>query len=339
MSRAVLEPDEINEIKALLADLTARHDSVEDADFLRRAAVYAHELPRRVRVHLNDFKLLEPIEALCIISNYPIDDRKIGATPPHWKHRARPSPALEEEMLLVLFGSLLGEPIAWATQQDGQLVHDIAPIKGHEKEQLGSSSEQLLWWHTEDAFHPQRGDYIVLLCLRNPDRVPTTFASMEGIELSDCQRRWLQEPHYTIRPDESHLLKNKSADQQVGDGLGASYRLIEQMNTSPEKIAIFSGDPASPYIRLDPYFMDPVDEPQAQAAFEALVRAIDGKLTEVPLAQGDFCFIDNCKGVHGRNPFRARFDGTDRWLKRINVVRDLRRSRAFRSCAEGRVIC
>jgi hypothetical protein len=24
--------------------------------------------------------------------------------------------------------------------------------------------------------------------------------------------------------------------------------------------------------------------------------------------------------VHGRVPFKARFDGTDRWLKRINVA-------------------
>jgi Fe(II)/alpha-ketoglutarate-dependent arginine beta-hydroxylase len=338
ISRAVLEIDEIAQINALLADLAKRHRSVEDEQFMRHAAVYAHELPRRIRQHLHEFKLREPIEAMCVISNYPIDEQKIGATPAHWKERNGTSPALEEEMLLVLFGSLLGEPIAWATQQDGHLVHDIAPIKGHENEQLGSGSEQLLWWHTEDAFHPQRGDYIGLLCLRNLDRVPTTFASLQGVELTERQRQLLFEPHYTIRPDESHLLKNKSENRTVEGELGESYRLIERMNTNPDKIAIFSGDPASPYIRLDPYFMDPVEEPEARAALEALVKAIDGSLVEVPLETGEFCFIDNFKGVHGRKPFRARYDGKDRWLKRINVVRDLRRSRAFRAGAENRVI-
>lgn len=339
MLRTVLEADEIAAIKALLSEVTARHQTVEDAAFLRDAALYAHELPRRVRKGLTDFKLLEPIGALCIISNYPVDDARIGATPAHWNQRPHPSPALEEEMLLVLFGSLLGEPIAWATQQDGVLVHNVAPIKGHEAEQLGSSSEQVLWWHTEDAFHPQRGDYIGLLCLRNHDRVPTTFASMEGIEIDESHRRLLFEPHYTIRPDESHLVKNRSRELGGEGGLDESYRQIERMNTRPDKIAVLSGDPSSPYIRLDPYFMDPLEDREAQAALDALVKQIDGKLTEVPLAAGDFCFIDNFKGVHGRNPFRARFDGTDRWLKRINVVRDLRRSRPLRSGTESRVIC
>ncbi|MEA2694768.1 MAG: hypothetical protein QOJ16_4155 [Acidobacteriota bacterium] len=338
MSRIVLESNEVSEIQALLAELTRRYDSVEEEEFLRRATVYAHELPRRVRLEVNDFKLLEPIEALCIISNYPIDEEKVGPTPKHWKHRDRPSRSLEEEMLLVLFGSLLGEPVAWATQQDGYLVHDIAPIAGHENEQLGSGSEQLLWWHTEDAFHPQRGDYIGLLCMRNPDRVPTTFANLEGLDLTDQQRQLLFEPHFTIRPDESHLPKNKSENRAVEGDLSESYQLIERMNTRPDKIAILSGNPASPYIRIDPYFMDPLEEAEPQAAFDALRQWLERKIAEVPLNAGEFCFIDNFKGVHGRKPFKARYDGTDRWLKRINVVRDLRRSRSFRSTAESRVI-
>jgi hypothetical protein len=34
--------------------------------------------------------------------------------------------------------------------------------------------------------------------------------------------------------------------------------------------------------------------------------------------------------VHGRKPFKARHDGTDRWLKRLDVTLDLRKSRAAR---------
>jgi hypothetical protein len=37
-------------------------------------------------------------------------------------------------------------------------------------------------------------------------------------------------------------------------------------------------------------------------------------------------------------PFTARYDGTDRWLKRINVTHDLRRSRAMRASAGNRLI-
>ena len=61
-------------------------------------------------------------------------------------------------------------------------------------------------------------------------------------------------------------------------------------------------------------------------------------MTGIALTPGDICVIDNYKAVHGRKPFRARFDGTDRWLRRLNMARDLRRSREFRLDARSRVI-
>jgi enduracididine beta-hydroxylase len=56
------------------------------------------------------------------------------------------------------------------------------------------------------------------------------------------------------------------------------------------------------------------------------------------LEPGDMLFVDNFRAVHGRRPFSARFDGRDRWLKRINVTRDLRKSRRVRGSRESRVI-
>jgi len=235
-------------------------------------------------------------------------------------------------------GSLLGDCIGWATQQEGHLVHDILPIKGMEHEQLGSGSEELLWWHTEDAFHSFRGDYLGMLCLRNPDAVPTTFAPLDGMALDPAHQRLLFEPRYTIRPDESHLRKNISDAGRIDDALDGSYHRIEEMNSSPEKIAIFHGDVQAPYARIDPYFMDPVADPEAQSALDALIADIGGRIHNVALAGGDFCFIDNFQSVHGRAPFKARYDGKDRWLKRINVARDLRKSRAARQSPSSRVI-
>jgi alpha-ketoglutarate-dependent taurine dioxygenase len=56
------------------------------------------------------------------------------------------------------------------------------------------------------------------------------------------------------------------------------------------------------------------------------------------LEPGDVCFIDNFKAVHGRRAFKARYDGHDRWLKRVNITRDLRKSRAEREAPTSRVI-
>ncbi|HKH48403.1 MAG TPA: guanitoxin biosynthesis L-enduracididine beta-hydroxylase GntD [Thermoanaerobaculia bacterium] len=339
MLRLSLEKSEIDSIKSLVADVAAGIDSVEDGSFQCSAAVYAHELPRRVRKHLTDFKLHEPAGAICMVSGYPMEHGRIGPTPAHWKNKQGRSRVIEEEVLLVLLGSLLGDCIGWATQQDGYVVHDILPIKEHKAEQLGSGSEQPLWWHTEDAFHPYRGDYLGMMCLRNPDGVATTYATVGDLPLSEEQLDLLYEPHFTIRPDESHLQKNRSNPTQVEGELVSSYEHIEKMNAEPEKIAILGGDRRSPYIRIDPYFMDPIrDNERAQAALDALIAVIDQRIGDLVLQAGDFCFIDNFKCVHGRKPFKARFDGTDRWIKRINIVRDLRKSRTSRSAADSRII-
>jgi len=336
-----LSEGEVQALRSLAREIASRHESSEDPGFLRQVAVYAHELPRRIRVFLSEFRLGEPDDALCSFLGYPIDEEKIGPTPTHWKFKRPRAPELEEEIVLLLLGSLLGDSIGWATQQDGHIVHDILPIPGHEGEQLGSGSEQLLWWHTEDAFHPCRGDYLGMMCLRNPDGVATTFAAVRDLDrdLTAEQIRLLLEQHYTIRPDESHLQKNRSQAAPMDDGLSGSYHRIDSMNQAPEKIAILYGDPKAPYIRIDPYFMDPVaDHKPAQAALEALIAVLDQRLSDQVLQQGEICFIDNFRAVHGRKPFKARYDGKDRWLKRINIARDLRKSRPARSAAESRII-
>lgn len=343
MPRVALTGDEVASIRSLLRELASRYQTPEDPQFLKEADVYAHELPRRVRAAFREFRLTEPKDALLTVSGYPVDQDKIGRTPRHWRDKDPSNDTLEEEMLLVLFASLLGDVIGWSTQQDGRIVHDIFPIQGHEHEQLGSGSEETLTWHTEDAFHPYRGDYLGLMCLRNPDGVPTTFASLERVRLTQEHARLLSEPHFTIRPDESHLAKNRG--QKNGHSpeeetlLQRAYAKIDQMWESPEKIPVFSGGTESPYIRLDPYFMDPVrDSDEAQGALDELIRQVDEVIEDHALSPGDFIFVDNFKAVHGRKPFKARYDGMDRWLKRVNVTRDLRKSRDGRLSPDSRVI-
>jgi Fe(II)/alpha-ketoglutarate-dependent arginine beta-hydroxylase len=335
--KITLNESEARGVCELLDGLAARYGSAEHPELLAQATVLAHELPLRVRQTLNEFRLYEPATALCRIAGYPIDDEKIGPTPFHWKERQARCVPVKEEILLLLLGSLLGDVIAWSTQQDGAVVHDIAPIKSHEHEQLGSGSAEELTWHTEDAFHPCRGDYLGMLCLRNPERVPTTFASLDVSALDEATVALLFEPHYTIRPDESHLRKNR-VDALTGENLEEAQSHIDQMNEKPEKIAVLFGSRQAPYCRLDPYFMDPPEREDAREALDRLLRLIDSRIEEIDLDPGEFCFIDNFKAVHGRRPFKARFDGTDRWLKRINITRDLRRSRASRPSSESRLL-
>jgi alpha-ketoglutarate-dependent taurine dioxygenase len=85
--------------------------------------------------------------------------------------------------------------------------------------------------------------------------------------------------------------------------------------------------------------MDVPEDDEAQAALNALVRAVDNCLMEVVLKPGDCLFVDNYKAVHGRKSFKAKYDGTDRWLKRVNITRDLRKSRNARAHSASRIIC
>ena len=341
MYRLMLQDAEVTEIRELLAGLGGKYADVGNPDFLARLPVIAHDLPRRVREFMNEFRTAER-ESACMISGYPVDGEMIGLTPGHWNIGQGASRTLDEEMLFTICASLLGDVFAWSTQQGGHLVHDVLPIKGHEHEQLATGSQERIWWHTEDAFSPFRGDYIGLMCLRNPDRIETTIATIENIQWAEQDLDALFGDNYHIIPDMSHLPKTRDVSRIPGEEealLASAYDRIMAMCDAPQKRPVLFGSRTSPYMCLDPYYMD-IEQlgTRPRRALENLIDAIDTAIEPVVLEPGDCCFIDNFRAVHGRNPFEARYDGNDRWLKRLNVTRNLRMSRAARLSAGARVI-
>ncbi|MFG2736440.1 TauD/TfdA family dioxygenase [Streptomyces carpaticus] len=341
MYRVSIEDDEVDQVQQVVREVVKRFPSVEDEDFQRSAPQYAQELPRSLRAGLNTFRLTEP-DAVCVVTGYPVEEAGLPPTPAHWRQRTERGTA-EHAVYFFLLGCLLGDPVAWATQQDGRVMHDVLPIEGDEHEQTGSSSAVPLTWHTEDAFHPLRTDYVGLLCLRNPESVATTFASVREVVLDPGTARVLREKRFLIRPDHTHLPRNRGESAvhppEVERLRDLSYEWIVRTDEQPEPVEVLFGDARQPYIRLDPVFMDrAAHDAEAWQALEALGEAIEAALTDHRLAQGEVIFVDNYLAVHGRKPFTARFDGTDRWLKRLNIVRDLRKSRASRLTADARAI-
>jgi Fe(II)/alpha-ketoglutarate-dependent arginine beta-hydroxylase len=332
--------DDIAVLDQIVDELASRFDTVESSEFQRAARTCAHELSRDLRVAIDDYRTTELNGAL-VLSGLPVDDAELGRTPEHWANKVAPANTLRQDIAFYLCATLVGEPIAWATQQDGYVMHDVLPIKGHEKEQIGSGSEELLTWHTEDAYHPLRADYLGLMCLRNPDGAQTTMADIADVTLDDATHRTLSEKRFHIMPDHSHRAENQGAeivDPKVAELRSRSHEQVKRAMSAPEPVSVLFGAPDSSYLRLDPHFMRDLHGADEQDALDTICAKLDEALVDVVLRPGDICFIDNYRMVHGRKPFRARFDGTDRWLRRLNVARDMRKSRKFRLNAESRVI-
>ena len=330
MDTIELDSGELDEIAKLVDGISRQFTAVDDPRLLLDATVLAQEMPVRVRTFVNAFRREET--GCCIVRGHRISDEAIGRTPRHWQDDDISPRTFQEELLLLLYGSLLGEVFGWATEQNGRLIHDVFPIQEHKQEQLGTGSEILLTWHTEDAFHPYRPDYLILACLRNPYAASTTVANVDDLQLSPHDVEILFQNRFVIRPDESHLARNNTVT-------GVDFSAIEAMAAAPPPVAVLFGSRHRPYLRADPYFMElPDADDEVRDVFDRFVAAVDQQLVDVALQPGDFCFIDNYKVVHGRRPFTARFDGTDRWLKRACITRDLRKSRDMRSTLLSQII-
>jgi L-asparagine oxygenase len=319
MKEIWLSEREAAEVNSLLNEIFCGDDQIELDRFLQKARIYSDELPRRIREVFHEFKLLESSFGLCVRNN-PINKSSIGQTPSNLPTDEQAAFATKEEVLHLLYGTLLGEVFVWKFQQQGHIINDIIPIRENSHKQISSGSKYFFELHTEDAFHEFRGEYFGLMCLRNPKRIPTTVSSITNIDLDPRVKRVLFESRFLIRPN--YVVYDLDSRED---------------DNKPE--AILFGDRDSPYIRINALSTRPVaNDEEAGFALDALLQALNRTMIDLVLDSGDCCYLDNFKAVHGRKPYSPEYDGTDRWMKRIVITNDLRRSRSLRSSTHSRII-
>lgn len=333
--RYSLDAAEVLQIDALLASLSREYLSADDLRLLTNAADIARQLPPGVVRFFREFYGYER-PSYVRIDGLPIIQSAIGPTPQRWSDVGDDRRTLREDIYLILLGALLGEVFGWGTLQSGTLIHTIVPAREAEQTQSSQGSVANLDWHIEDAFHPNRCDYVGLLCLRNPDRVATTVASVEALRLlspSDIQT--LSEPRYLIRPDGEHLRGAKGLARLEE----CRVPQIEDYESFAQPCSILFGAGAEPYLRINPPFMAALHgDDDAHSALQRAIAVLDHSLQDVHLTAGEALFVDNYRCVHGRRSFVPKYDGHDRWLRKITISRDLRASRASRRSADSRVI-
>jgi Fe(II)/alpha-ketoglutarate-dependent arginine beta-hydroxylase len=327
-----LTPADGATLDALTRHVLAEYGSSTAPELIAAAPELALRLPAELVEELRNLRLHEAVPAL-VVHGLPVDDQRIGPTPLDWRDRDQHDESAVHEVFLVLVAGLLGDVFGWSTLQNGRLVHDVVPMPDQEQEQSGHGTVELAW-HTEDGFHPYRCDYLLLLGLRNHDAVPTVIAGVNQVRLRPEHHRVLAQPRFLIRPDTEHLTQARRLAEDSG-----AVHPMQVMQDAPEPCAVLFGHPEQPYLRIDPVFMSALPgDAEAAEALDALTGELQRRLVDVPLAAGDLLVVDNYKAVHGRSGFTARFDGTDRWLKKAIVTRDLRRSRAHRRAAHDRVL-
>lgn len=283
-----------------------------DESFLRAAGHAVRTLPAEVFDALADFRSAPHRAGALLLRNVPMGD--VPATPP-----TPTSPTDKDgasEFALLTIASAVGHPVGYLPEHGGDVVQNIVPVRSTAARQVSTSSASDLMFHTEAAFHPHRPRYLLLACLRGDAQAFTTLSSIREVlpRLDERTVAVLFERRFRTAVDESYL---HGRANRLGD-----------------PVPVLTGTRSEPSMVFDEDLMVGIDD-EADRALRTLGRAVREHHTGVSLRAGDVLVVDNTQAVHGRTPFTARYDGTDRWLQRTMTVADLAASAADR---QGRVI-
>jgi L-asparagine oxygenase len=277
---------------------------VDDPGWMDAARRLCCQVPLPLREALRRYRHSPGSWGLLVLHNLPIDESSLPATPtvPESVERLATSPAA----LAVLIALQLGEIVAYQAEKSGAMVQNVVPVAGQEETQSNAGATRLEM-HVENAFHPHRPDYIGLLCLRG-DHTKTAAAVVSSIRdamrlIPEDVRDILRRPNFITKPPPSFT----SGESTVH--------------------AVVDGRPDDPNVRVDFNATCALND-DGKLALEQLRTAFVAASQTIVLKQGDMAIIDNRVAIHGRTTFVPRFDGKDRWLHRIFIHLDNRRTRA-----------
>jgi L-asparagine oxygenase len=318
-SQIRLTSEEQDVFRVLAKELTKFDPVTETEEYVVAAQVYSAQLPERIRRAALNFRRNGDAAGGMLIRNLPVDP--VPPTPDHADYGMGIN--LPAAHVFSLAAALVGDQFGFRPELAGQIIQDIMPVAGFEDTQQSISSGTLLELHCETVFTDSRADVIGLLCLRpDPEAVAGTVLASTAMvlpRLSASTIKILHEPRFSTTVDGSFLR-----------GAGIDHPIL----IGP--IRVLDGDPLRPRIRCDFAETKGLD-PAAQAALDELYAVASDSIIEIRLEAGDLLLVDNHDSFHGRTSFRRHGDGTDRWLLRTFITRDISRSRVHRP-GDGRIV-
>lgn len=198
------------------------------------------------------------------------------------------------------FARTIGRPVGYKQEQKGSLVQNIFPIKTTESIQISTSSKVELGLHTETAFHPYRPEIVALLCVRGDPTAITTVSDVTVIMsmLDSYTIEELTKPNFLTSLDPSFMMDGQ---KDISLPINVLSKSAHGWNLTYDETLVVG------------------TTKNANHALSHLKSAIRQSVVEYILDTGDLMLINNNCAVHGRKPFAARYDGTDRWLKRVLI--------------------
>jgi L-asparagine oxygenase len=317
--RLEITENEARSIRGLLDEMLA-DDRMRDQYFLlEQVHVLAQDLPRRVRETFYRFRR-QQAEAVLHVVGSPVLLDGVPPTPGGYPETELGFELNDAQVLHGLYGSLLGEPFGFTSQRNGSIYNTIVPLPTHAHTPNSSSgSDHDFGFHVEDAFHPMRGDFIGLVCMRNEEEAPTTIACVDGIDtLKPDERDILFEPLFDVGHNPIHRTSGLVAEKRQPVFYGLSDRPYLTINFAALDLEKFTG--------------------LQRSALDNLLTYLEQNRTSVVLQSREYVYIDNYRCAHARDAFVPQYGDSARWLTRVVFTSDLRKSRSMRESTLSRAI-
>jgi clavaminate synthase/L-asparagine oxygenase len=270
--------------------------------FFAAAKEASTELPEDVVARLISFRDNGNVDGYLLLRGLPVET-EMPVTPTSTPAPIQ-RPLIAGEAWLALVGRVLGLPTGYLELRAGTVYHDVYPSPN--AHYLSSeTSETLLDFHTEMAYHQHQPQYVMLACSRadHERKAATLVASVrKAVPLVDEGNR----EALMAGPMPCFLDVAFRGDDP------------EQKSGPKAKVQVLFGDPADPLLGYDRELLAP-DTAETTLALAKLSQALDDVTEAVKLTPGDLVIIDNYRTTHARTPFTPRWDGQDRWLHRMYI--------------------
>jgi L-asparagine oxygenase len=307
-----LEDELRGELASLFADSGSPREDFEGflSALMRATAIYPPDLVNTIL----RFRADPQAPGSLLIEGMPVDPN-LPATPTLYESGYYKDSYISEGSILSV-AILLGEPVGYADEKNGAIVQNIFPVKTEERNPSNESSKRELEFHTELSFshefpdrpyHVACPDFLLLLGLRSDVDDEAATQIVEAAAVLDR----VSIEHRDVLREELFQLQAPFSFTRTGTG--------ERPWSRP--VPLLFGTHDAPTIAFDIACGVRSLSGASEAALEALRDACNDPTIhqEMRIKAGDLLVVDNRKCAHARSSFRARFDGTDRWLQRVYV--------------------